>query len=56
VSSLARIGIALLVLWAVLWLGFKIVGGLVHLLVVVGVVLLIWGLVKRGARGLRDRV
>jgi hypothetical protein len=56
VPKLARIGIALLVLWAVLWLGFKIVSGLVHLLVVVGVVLLIWGLVKRGARGLGHRV
>jgi hypothetical protein len=56
VPQLVRIGIALLVLWAVLWLGFKIVSGLVHLLVIVGVVLLVWGLVKRGARGLSDRV
>ena len=52
---LAWVGIALLVLWGVLWLGFKIVSGIVHLLVVVGIVLLIWGLVKRGARAVSNR-
>ena len=45
-----RIGIALLVLWGVLWLGFNIVGGLVHLLVIAAIVLIAWGLLKRGAR------
>ena len=44
------IGVLLLVLWAVLWLGFKIVSGIVHLLVLIGVAFLVWGLVKRGAR------
>lgn len=53
--ALAWIGIALLVLWAVLWLGFQLVSGIVHLLVVVGVVLLVWGLVKKGARAVGDR-
>ena len=48
--TLAWIGIALLVLWAVLWLGFQIVSGVVHLLVVAGLVLLVWGLVRKGAR------
>jgi hypothetical protein len=52
---LAWVGIALLVLWVVLWLGFKIVSGIVHLLVIAGVILLIWGLVKRGARALSNR-
>lgn len=52
---LAWIGIVLLVLWGVLWLGFKIVSGIVHLLVLVGVALLIWGLVKKGASALRNR-
>lgn len=43
-------GVLLLVLWAVLWLGFKIVSGLVHLLVIVAVALIVWSLIKRGAR------
>ena len=44
------IGVVLLVLWAVLWLGFKIVSGVVHLLVILAVVFVVWELVKRGAR------
>ena len=55
-NVLAWVGIVLLVLWAVLWLGFKIVSGIVHLLVLIGVVLLIWGLVKKGARAVGRRV
>lgn len=49
-------GIALLVLWAVLWLGFQIVSGLVHLIVLAAVVFIVWGLVKKGARAVGDRV
>src|SRR5690606_17985640 len=52
---LAWLGIALLALWAVLWLGFKIVSGIIHLLVIVGVALLVWGLVKKAANAVRDR-
>lgn len=48
-SPLVWLGILLLVLWAVLWLGFHIVTGLIHLLVLVAVVLIVWGLLKRGA-------
>lgn len=44
------LGIVLLIAWGVLWLGFNIVSGLVHLLVVVAVAFIIWGLLKRGAR------
>ena len=44
------LGLVLLALWAVLWLGFKIVSGVVHLLVILAVVFVVWGLVKRGAR------
>ena len=44
------LGITLLIAWVVLWLGFKIVSGIVHLLVVVGVILLVVGLLRRGAR------
>ena len=55
-NGIARIGLMLLVLWAVLWLGFKIVSGIVHLLVIVGIVLLVWGLLKRGANALDRRI
>ena len=50
------IGILLFVLWAVLWLGFKIVSGVVHLLVILAVVFVAWGLVKRGARAIDRRL
>lgn len=43
------LGVVLLVLWAVLWLGFKMISGLVHLLVLAAVVFIVWGLVKKGA-------
>ena len=52
---LGWLGIVLLVLWVVLWLGFKIVSAVVHLLVLIGVGLLIWGLVKKGARAVGNR-
>ena len=55
-NRLVSLGVLLLVIWAVLWLGFKIVSGLVHLLVIVGVALLVWGIVKRGARAVSNRV
>jgi Flp pilus assembly protein TadB len=50
------LGILLLIVWAVLWLGFKIVSGLVHLIVVIAVVLVVWGLLKRGARAVKSRL
>ena len=50
------IGIVLLVLWAILWLGFKIVSGIVHLVVVVAIVLIVWGLLKKGARAVSNRM
>ena len=49
-GALVALGIVFIVLWAVLWIGFHIVAGLVHLLIVIGVILLVWGLIKRGAR------
>lgn len=54
--ALAWIGIVLLVIWALLWLVFEIVSGLIHLLVVAGIVLLVWGLVKKGASAVSDHV
>jgi hypothetical protein len=50
------LGVVLLVLWALLWLGFKVVSGVVHLLVLIGLVFLVWGLVKRGARAVGNRL
>ena len=47
---IAMLGIVLLVLWAALWLGFHVVSGVVHLLLLAGALFLIWGLVTRGAR------
>ena len=53
---LVWLGILLLVLWAVLWLGLKIVSGVIHLLVIAAVVFLVWGLVKRGTRAVSKRL
>ena len=50
------LGVVLLVLWAVLWLGFKIVSGIVHLLVIAAVVFIIWGIVKKGAHAVGKRM
>ncbi len=55
-NGLVMLGVVLVVIWAVLWLGFHIVSGLVHLLVVVGLAMLVWGIVKRGARAANNRV
>ncbi|MBA2563837.1 MAG: hypothetical protein H0V09_00220 [Gemmatimonadetes bacterium] len=52
-GALAWIGGILLALWLVAFLVFKVVSGLVHLILIVAVVFLIWSLVKRGARRLR---
>lgn len=55
-SGLVWLGILLLVAWGVLWLGFNVIGGVVHLLVIAAVVLIAWGLVKRGARAVDRHV
>lgn len=46
------LGVVLLVLWGVLWLGLKIVSGMVHLLVIAAVVFIVWGFVKKGANAI----
>ena len=48
--GLVSLGILLVVLWAVAWLVFKTAGFLIHLLLIVGVIMLIVGLVKRAGR------
>jgi hypothetical protein len=52
---LVGLGIILLVLWAILWIGFRIVSGLIHLIVVVAIILLIIGLLRRGASAIGGR-
>ena len=49
------LGVVLVVAWVVLWLGFKIVSGVVHILVLLGLAMLVWALVKRGARAVSGR-
>ena len=52
---LLALGVLLVVLWAVLWIGFHLVTGLIHLLLIVGVAFLIWGLVRRGVSAVTRR-
>jgi high-affinity Fe2+/Pb2+ permease len=42
------IGIAMVICWAILWLGIKMAIAAVHLLLLLGAVLIVWGLLKRG--------
>jgi hypothetical protein len=44
---LVWIGIAMVLCWGLLWLGVKIAVGAVHLLLLLGVVLIGWGLLHR---------
>ena len=53
-GALAWVGVVLVVLWLLGWLAFKVASGLMHLLLVIGIVLLVWGLVKRGASAVRN--
>lgn len=47
-AILKYLGIALIVLWLVLWLAVKITVGTIHLLLLIGAVMLLVGLLKRG--------
>lgn len=47
------IGAALLALWALLWIVFKVVSGIVHVLVLAAVVFIVWGLLKKGAAAVK---
>ena len=48
---LAWLGILVLALWVIAWLVFEVASFAVHVLLVAAVVLVLWGLVKGGARG-----
>lgn len=45
--GLVALGILLVILWAVAFVVFKIAGLFIHLLLIVGVVMLILGLIRR---------
>ena len=48
VKFLVWIGIAMVICWGVLWLGIKMAIGAVHLLLLLGVVLIAWGMLHKG--------
>ncbi|HEY7612739.1 MAG TPA: DUF5670 family protein [Gemmatimonadales bacterium] len=50
--GIVALGILLIVVWAVAGLLFKTAGFLIHLLLIVGAIMLIVGLVKRGSRAI----
>lgn len=43
---LVWIGIAMVIAWAILWLGVKMAIGAIHLLLVLGLVAIAWGVMK----------
>jgi hypothetical protein len=47
-KPLVWLGVAMIVAWGVLWLGIKMAMFAVHLLLLIGVVLIGWGLLQRG--------
>lgn len=40
------LGIALVVCWGVLWLGIKLAVGAIHLLLLLGLALIVWGFIQ----------
>lgn len=51
-NALTWLGVALVVCWAVLWLSVKIAVAAVHVLLLLGLALVVWGLARRGAKRL----
>jgi hypothetical protein len=43
---LVWLGIALVVCWGILWLGIKMAVGAIHLLLLLGAVLIVWGFIQ----------
>lgn len=54
VKPLVWIGIAMVICWGVLWLGVKMAIGAVHLLLLLGVVLIGWGLLQAGSAAAKN--
>ncbi len=49
-AVLHTIGVILIVAWLVLWLAVKITFAAVHLLLLLGVALIVFGLIRSGSR------
>lgn len=49
-NALTWLGIAVIIGWAILWLTVKIAAAAVHLLLLSGLVLIAWGLLRRFRR------
>jgi Flp pilus assembly protein TadB len=49
------LGVVLIAIWVILWLVFRILTWTIHILVVLGLILLLYGLLRRGARQVRSR-
>ncbi len=47
------IGIVMVVSWGLLWLGVKIAVGAIHLLLILGIALIGWALIKSQTRSLK---
>lgn len=45
-KALVWLGVAMIVAWAILWLGIKMAVGAVHALLVLGLIAIIWGVVQ----------
>jgi hypothetical protein len=46
-KALFWIGIAMVICWGILWLGVKIAAGAIHVLLILGAILIGWGLLHR---------
>lgn len=42
------IGVAMVLCWGILWLGIKMAVAAVHLLLLLGLILIGWGMLRRG--------
>lgn len=56
INPFVALGVLLLAIRAVLWLGFHIVSGAIHLLIVLTIISIVWGLVTKGARAIDRKV
>lgn len=55
-SVLLLLGAVLVVVWILALVVFKVVGFAIHLLLIAGIILLVWGFVRRGADAVRRRI
>jgi hypothetical protein len=50
-KALVWLGIAMVIAWAILWLGIKMAVGAIHLLLILGLVAIVWGVVRAKGAG-----